>query len=79
MMSKKVKDADTEAELREAFAVFDKDNDGFIGAKELRDVMAQLGENLTLEEVNSMIKEADKNGDGLVDYKGMVFAQYDIA
>lgn len=70
MMSRKVQDADTEAELREAFAVFDKDGDGFIGATELLQVMSQLGEDLTLEEVHSMIREADQDGDGRINYKG---------
>lgn len=69
MMSRKVQDADTEAELREAFAVFDKDGDGFIGATELQSVMSQLGENLTLEDVHSMIREADQDGDGRINYK----------
>lgn len=71
MMSRKVQDADTEAELREAFAVFDKDGDGFIGATELQSVMSQLGENLTLEDVHSMIREADQDGDGRINYKGI--------
>lgn len=69
MMSRKVQDADTEAELREAFAVFDKDGDGFIGATELQSVMSQLGENLTLEDVHSMIREADQDGDGRINNK----------
>jgi len=30
MMARKMKDADTEEELREAFRVFDKDGNGFI-------------------------------------------------
>ena len=72
MMSRKVQDADTEAELREAFSVFDKDGDGFIGARELLDVMSQLGENLTLEEVHAMIREADQDGDGRINYKGII-------
>ena len=39
-------------------------------AEELRHVMRNLGENLTDEEVNEMIREADSDGDGRVDYKG---------
>jgi len=37
---------------------------------ELRAVMANLGEKLTDEEVDEMIKEADEDGDGMIDYKG---------
>uniref|UniRef100_T1JKN4 EF-hand domain-containing protein n=1 Tax=Strigamia maritima TaxID=126957 RepID=T1JKN4_STRMM len=70
MMSKKMKDSDSEEELREAFKVFDKTGDGFISASELRHVMTNLGEKLTDEEVDDMIKEADLDGDGRVNYEG---------
>lgn len=70
MMARKMKDTDSEEELREAFRVFDKDGNGFISAAELRHVMTNLGEKLTDEEVDEMIKEADLDGDGLVNYEG---------
>ncbi|XP_052071036.1 calmodulin-A-like isoform X1 [Mytilus californianus] len=69
MMARKMKDTDSEEELREAFRVFDKDGNGFISAAELRHVMTNLGEKLTDEEVDEMIKEADLDGDGLVNYE----------
>ena len=47
MMAKKMKDTDTDEELREAFRVFDKDNDGYITGTELKHVMSNLGEKLT--------------------------------
>ncbi len=50
--------------------VFDKDGNGFISAAELRHVMTNLGEKLTDEEVDEMIKEADLDGDGMVNYEG---------
>ncbi|CAL1280358.1 unnamed protein product [Larinioides sclopetarius] len=70
MMSNKMKERDSEKELKEAFRVFDKNGDGFISAPELRNVMTNLGEKLTDEEVEDMIKEADLDGDGLVNYDG---------
>jgi hypothetical protein len=71
MMVKKAKDpCDSEAELKDAFKVFDKDDNGFISAAELRHVMTNLGEKLTDDEVDEMIREADTDGDGQVDYKG---------
>ncbi|VDI64645.1 Hypothetical predicted protein [Mytilus galloprovincialis] len=73
MMAKKMKDTDTEEEMKEAFKVFDRDNNGFISAQELRLVMANLGEKLTDEEVEEMIKEADMNGDGQVDYTAVKY------
>jgi len=68
MMSKKMREGDSEDELKEAFKVFDKDNNGLISSTELRRVMTNLGEKLTEEEVEDMIKEADMDGDGMVNY-----------
>lgn len=50
--------------------VFDKNNDGLISSTELRHVMTNLGERLSEEEVDDMIKEADMDGDGMVNYDG---------
>ncbi|KAI5397774.1 Calmodulin-3, variant 2 [Lathyrus oleraceus] len=72
LMARKMKDTDAEEELREAFKVFDKDQNGYISASELRHVMMNLGEKLSDEEVKQMIKEADMDGDGQVDYDEFV-------
>ena len=66
MMARKMKDTDSEEEIREAFKVFDRDNNGFISAAELRHVMTSIGEKLTDDEVDEMIREADQDGDGLL-------------
>ena len=66
LMARKMKDTDTEEELIEAFKVFDRDGNGLISAAELRHVMTNLGEKLTDEEVDEMIREADIDGDGHV-------------
>ena len=70
MMARKMKDTDSEEEILEAFKVFDKDGNGFISAAELRHIMTNLGEKLTDEEVDEMIREADIDGDGQVNYEG---------
>ena len=70
MMGKKVKETENEKELREAFQVFDKDRDGFISPMELRFVMLNLGETLSEREVVEMIREADMDGDGKVNFAG---------
>eukprot|EP01087_Luapelamoeba_hula_P016063 TRINITY_DN4900_c0_g1_i1.p1 TRINITY_DN4900_c0_g1~~TRINITY_DN4900_c0_g1_i1.p1 ORF type:complete len:168 (-),score=45.36 TRINITY_DN4900_c0_g1_i1:73-552(-) len=73
MMARKMQEGETgEDELREAFKVFDTDGNGFISPQELREVMLGLGEKLTDGEVDEMIKEADSNGDGQVDYAEFV-------
>ena len=52
--------------------MFDKDGNGFISAAELRHVMTNLGEKLTDEEVDEMIREADVDGDGQINYEEFV-------
>ena len=72
MMARKMKDTDSEEEIREAFKVFDRDNNGFISAAELRHVMTSIGEKLTDDEVDEMIREADVDGDGQINYEEFV-------
>ena len=48
--------------------VFDRDGDGYISAEELSQVMLTLGESLTQDEIDEMIREADLDGDGKVGY-----------
>ncbi|KAL4929883.1 uncharacterized protein BDV17DRAFT_260291 [Aspergillus undulatus] len=72
LMSRKVKDSDPEAELRSAFAVFDQDNSGTISADELRRVLTSIGDNVSDADVDEMLKLADVNGDGTIDYEEFV-------
>ena len=55
--------------MEDAFAVFDVAKDGYITKSELRQVMNRLGENLTDKQLDAMIKEADKDGDGKINAK----------
>lgn len=68
IISKKMKPEISEDELREAFKVFDRDNSGKISVEELRWAMANLGEKMTNEQIDDMMKVADKNKDGHIDY-----------
>ena len=61
-----------EREIEEAFQQFDKGGNGRISMKELRSMMGQLGERLTDDELDNMMKEADLNGDGQIDFKGEI-------
>ena len=54
------------------FQVFDIDGNGVIDAMELKMTMRNLGENLSDADVKAMIRTADKNGDGKIDYEGII-------
>lgn len=66
LMSTKMLEKDTKEEVLKAFRLFDDDNTGKISFKNLKRVARELGENLTDEELQEMIDEADKDGDGEV-------------
>ena len=68
MMSKRMADINLEEDILQAFKVFDKDGNGVISARELKHVMANMGETLSDTEVEAMIGEADLDGDGCINY-----------
>ena len=53
------------------FQVFDKDMTGFIGVGQLRYILTNLGEKMTDEEVDELLKAVDTSGNGEVNYTGM--------
>ncbi|KAG6531758.1 probable calcium-binding protein CML46 [Zingiber officinale] len=57
-------------ELRQAFSVFDENDDGFIDDLELRRVLQALGvgEGLEVATCRRMIQVHDRNGDGRIDF-----------
>lgn len=68
-LSKPVK-PDHMTALREAFAEFDKNSDGYITKNELAGVMANFGhEIITQEELDEVMKLVDTDGNGVVDFK----------
>jgi calmodulin len=72
MMPKMERDDDAEAEMLEAFRVFDTDGNGSITSEELRQIFSNFGEKLTDEEISDMIKEADTDGDGEINYQEFI-------
>ncbi|ESQ33575.1 hypothetical protein EUTSA_v10009363mg [Eutrema salsugineum] len=59
----------TEEQLLRLFRIFDTDGNGFITAAELAHSMAKLGHALTVAELTGMIKEADSDGDGRINFQ----------
>ncbi|XP_010241567.1 PREDICTED: calmodulin-like protein 3 [Nelumbo nucifera] len=64
---KKKESAHDRAELRNIFATFDKNSDGFINKEELTESLKNIGISTTDAEVKDMIERLDANKDGLID------------
>lgn len=67
MMARQIKEQDIEAEILEAFKVFDSDGDGKISQTELVRVLTTIGEKLTDAEAKQMLEAADTDSDGQID------------
>ena len=66
MMTAKMSEKDSREEILKAFRLFDDDETGKISFRNLKRVAKELGENMTDEELQEMIDEADRDGDGEV-------------
>ncbi|CAM9488694.1 unnamed protein product [Heterosigma akashiwo] len=66
MVTPRMLNRDTREEILKVFALFDEDGTGGISFRNLKRVAAELGENLTDEELQEMLEEADRDGDGVI-------------
>eukprot|EP00929_Paragymnodinium_shiwhaense_P108536 TRINITY_DN74858_c0_g1_i1.p2 TRINITY_DN74858_c0_g1~~TRINITY_DN74858_c0_g1_i1.p2 ORF type:complete len:153 (-),score=45.63 TRINITY_DN74858_c0_g1_i1:64-522(-) len=66
LMARQLKAFLTEEDLMDVFGVMDETGSGEITTCQLRHVMTTFGEKLTDDEVDALIREADKSGDGAI-------------
>jgi len=64
--------ADQDKPMRDAFKALDKDGTGKILEAELRQILGSLGDALTTQEVNSLLREVKVDTNGGIDYNEFV-------
>uniref|UniRef100_A0A0G4FJU6 Calmodulin n=1 Tax=Chromera velia CCMP2878 TaxID=1169474 RepID=A0A0G4FJU6_9ALVE len=70
IMRKKLLGLEAEDDVLQAFALLDKDKNGFISPPELRHLLTSVGRNpLSQEEADELLHMADSDGDGLISYQ----------
>ena len=69
LMGKRQKQIDLEAEIVNAFKVFDKEENDLISITDLRHILSNLNEFMSEDEIDDMLFEADSDYDGFINYK----------
>ncbi|CAG2241634.1 CALM [Mytilus edulis] len=72
MATDMMKSVDLADEVRDAFRLFDKNGDGYVTAPELKTILSNNGEKISDEELDAMVKDADVDGDGKINYQEFV-------
>eukprot|EP01087_Luapelamoeba_hula_P002228 TRINITY_DN11925_c0_g1_i1.p1 TRINITY_DN11925_c0_g1~~TRINITY_DN11925_c0_g1_i1.p1 ORF type:complete len:148 (-),score=38.44 TRINITY_DN11925_c0_g1_i1:169-612(-) len=68
-MARKLQDmGNMHDELIDAFKVFDKAGTGFVSLSDIKHVIVVLGESLSKEEADQMLKDAETDGSGRINY-----------
>ena len=55
-------------ELKEAFRIYDKEQLGYISIETLKEILRELDNKLTEEDLDSIIEEVDEDGSGTLDF-----------
>ena len=71
LMHSRLKKADIENELNEAFSVYDKNGSGIISIREFKKIMNSLGDKICEEEINEIIQKIDTKNRGYINYKDL--------
>jgi len=55
-------------ELKEAFRIYDKEGNGYITTQVLKEILRELDNRLTEEDIEGIVDEVDEDGSGTLDF-----------
>jgi len=64
--------SDQDKEMRDAFKALDKESNGKVQEAELRQILGNLGDALSSQEVNALMREVKVDSNGGIDYNDFV-------
>ncbi len=72
IVAKKMNHGESSYDILDAFKVFDQDGNGFISVAEMRHVLMNIGEKVTDDEVDEMLRDGLIDNDGKINYAEFV-------
>lgn len=72
LMNRRNRETDVEEDVLNAFKVFDRDGNGLISITDLRHIILGAGNELSEDEVDEMLREADIDMDGFINYEDFI-------
>ena len=69
LMAHKMAETENLELVQEAFKIFDDSGDGYISASEMRKIMINVGEPVTMDDCETLIREVDANNDGHISFE----------
>ena len=76
VLARKLHRMSSEEDLRQTFQFFDRNNDSLIDFADLKSSLFILGEKMSDEKIEEMIREADLDKDGFLNESGIVFCLF---
>ena len=74
LMARQINKIDTDVlvDMDSVFREFDKDRNGLVSYQELKHVLKQKGQDVSDEQIEKMMNDADKDDDGMLNYMEFV-------
>jgi len=69
LMAHKMADVESIEVVKGAFQIFDESGDGYISPTEMRKLMINVGEPVTMADCQALIREVDGNDDGQINFE----------
>lgn len=73
LIARKLLEAEVEDQIKQLFKIFDHETKGYITAEDIKKVLVNLNSKITDEDVDDILREADNNQDGVLDYEQFLY------